>query len=140
MIPFYLEARPYTVDLVRSEPDTLFVFGDNTLRTGKGGQAIIRDELNAFGVATKHCPNMLHSSFFSDDIVSYNALMADISELLGFVHFSEHLWYSRVALPYYGLGTGLAQLPNRAPKLYQILLKLVYKDNGVPYEHLLEPL
>lgn len=139
MLPVYLETRPYTVDLVRSEPDTLFVFGDNTYRTGKGGQAIIRNEPNTFGVATKHYPNMLRSSFFSDDIISYNALMKDISILLGCVHSPVSQGYSRVALPYYGLGTGLAQLPNKAPKLYQTLLKLVYKDNGVPYEHLLEP-
>lgn len=140
MLPVYLETRPYTVDLVRSEPDTLFVFGDNTFRTGKGGQAIIRNEPNTFGVVTKHYPSMSYSSFFSDDIISYNALMEDIFTLLGYIYYPEYLEYSRIALPYYGLGTGLAQLPNRAPKLYQILLKLVYKDNGVPYEHLLEPL
>lgn len=138
MAPVYLETRAYTVDLVRSEPDTLFVFGDNTLRTGKGGQAIIRDEPNTLGIATKHYPSMEPSSFFSDDIKSYNALMVDISSFLSYVLYSE-LDSSRVALPYHGLGTGLARLPSRAPKLYQILLKLVYKDNGVPYKHLLEP-
>lgn len=138
MIPVYLETRPYTVELVRSKPDILFIFGDNTYRTGKGGQAVIRDEPNTLGIATKYHPSMVPSSFFSDDSKSYTALINDISTLLRYVHCPKQLEYSKIALPYNGLGTGLAQLPKRAPKLYETLVKLVYKDNGVPYEHLLE--
>ena len=37
----------YTPELLRANPNKLFLFGDNNTRTGKGGQAVIRDEPNA---------------------------------------------------------------------------------------------
>jgi len=56
----------YSPALCRACPDLLFVFGDNMLGFGKGGQAIIRSEPNAFGVPTKRKPAMSPSSFFSE--------------------------------------------------------------------------
>lgn len=35
----------YSVDLLNKYPHVIFVFGDNMIRKGKGGQAIIRDWL-----------------------------------------------------------------------------------------------
>ena len=39
-------------ELQKKEPDTLFIFNDNTSRIGKGNNACIRGKHNAFGVAT----------------------------------------------------------------------------------------
>jgi hypothetical protein len=47
-------------------PDFVFVFGDNLLGFGKGGQAIIRGQPNAFGVPTKRKPAMSPGSFFRE--------------------------------------------------------------------------
>jgi hypothetical protein len=47
----------YTAELLVAHPHTLFVFGDNVQRYGKGGQAMIRDEPNALGVATPPSPS-----------------------------------------------------------------------------------
>ena len=47
----------YTTELVESNPDCLFVFGDNLKHKGHGGQAIIRDCSNTFGIPTKREPN-----------------------------------------------------------------------------------
>jgi hypothetical protein len=56
----------YSAALCRSCPDLLFVFGDNTLGFGKGGQAIIRSEPNTFGIPTKRKPSMASGSFFME--------------------------------------------------------------------------
>jgi hypothetical protein len=56
----------YSSALCRACPDFLFVFGDNMLGFGKGGQAIIRSEPNAFGVPTKRKPSMAHGAFFAE--------------------------------------------------------------------------
>jgi hypothetical protein len=57
----------YSLELCQAHPDKLFVFGDNLLGFGMGGQAIIRNAPNAFGVPTKRKPAMTDSSFFADD-------------------------------------------------------------------------
>jgi len=45
-------------------PNHIFVFGDNTIRRGKGGAAKFRDMLNTYGFITKKYPNMRDSSFY----------------------------------------------------------------------------
>jgi hypothetical protein len=57
----------YTPDLMELNPDTVFVFGDNARRIGKGGQAIIRDYPNALGIATKRIGDMARGSFFEEN-------------------------------------------------------------------------
>jgi len=41
---------------LRENPNHIFVFGDNTVRKGKGGAAILRDEPNTYGFITKKIP------------------------------------------------------------------------------------
>jgi len=40
-------------EICRLHKNALFIFGDNLQGWGKGGQARIRDEPNAFGIPTK---------------------------------------------------------------------------------------
>jgi len=49
---------------LRENPDKVFVFGDNLLRKGKKGGAVLRDEPNTYGFVTKKAPNNLDSSFY----------------------------------------------------------------------------
>ena len=49
---------------LRDNPDHIFVFGDNRLRTGKGGAAKLRDEPNVYGFITKKFPNNRELSFY----------------------------------------------------------------------------
>lgn len=127
----------YSEELCRLNPNTLFVFGDNLICKGKGGQAIIRSEPNTLGIATKALPYTHKRSFFDDNNPShYKYLLEDIARLQYHLHI--HSEYNQIVLPYAGLGTGLSEMPQRAPKLFKLLTKLVYKDNDLPYEHLLE--
>lgn len=54
-----------TKDFLRQNPDCIFVFGDNLLRKGKGGAAILRDEPNTYGFITKKAPNNKKESFYT---------------------------------------------------------------------------
>lgn len=71
----------YTTELVESNPDCLFVFGDNLKHKGHGGQAIIRDCSNTFGIPTKREPNKRPTSYFSDKETEARHVYTSISEL-----------------------------------------------------------
>lgn len=51
-------------DYLRSHPNSVFVFGDNLIRKGKGGAATLRDEPNTYGFITKKAPNNQDESFY----------------------------------------------------------------------------
>lgn len=109
----------YTADPMRRNPDWLFLFGDNYLRTGKGGQATIcRGEPNTCGIRTKWEPTKRPQAFFSDnDYKRCTAMIAaDLAPAM------EHVQAGGVCvLPYLGIGTGLSGLENRAPGLFRYL-------------------
>jgi hypothetical protein len=56
-----------TAEFLRENPDVIFVFGDNLIRKGKGGAAVLRDEPNTYGFITKKYPNNQDSSFYRPD-------------------------------------------------------------------------
>lgn len=114
--------------------NALAVFGDNAERTGRGGQAaVFRDysrfvknsfdkemeidaaHRNAIGIITKWAPHNFGGAFLSDDnyaiIAAKNARAWEI--LFDWISRGGTIW-----LPTDGIGTGLAQLPTRAPRIY----------------------
>jgi hypothetical protein len=111
----------WTINDVRLRKDYIFVFGDNDKQYGKGGQAIIRDEPNTHGIPTKKCPNNRYSSFYTDDEYDENIVKIDhaINKLL---HRLKNEKFRGIILPKAGLGTGLAKLPQKAPKTYRFLV------------------
>lgn len=52
---------------LRSHKDHIFVFGDNLLRRGKGGAAILRYEPNVYGFITKKAPTYEDSDYYTVD-------------------------------------------------------------------------
>jgi hypothetical protein len=105
-----------TRERVRSEPEAFFVFGDNAERVGMGGQAgAMRGEPNAIGVATKWSPSGMPEAFFSDsDPLCLAIVEADLD------HVDDAVRKGRVVyVPRDGLGTGLSELPSRAPSILQ---------------------
>tara|TARA_R110002072_G_scaffold251266_2_gene410131 strand:- start:18546 stop:18914 length:369 start_codon:yes stop_codon:yes gene_type:complete len=110
--------------MLREEPDALFVFGDNLARRGFGGQAKeMRGEPNAVGIPTKKLPSMREGSFFTDsDLPTWRMHVAPAFERL-----RNHP--GRIVWPTDGLGTGLAQLQHRAPAIWQELEALEIELN-----------
>lgn len=105
----------------RAHPKWLFVFGDNLARSGFGGQAReLRGEPNAIGIPTKHRPAMDDAAFFTDGIFDDPDVMRVINDELGKLDRALAAGQN-VVLPRDGVGTGLSQLPQRAPRSHAYL-------------------
>lgn len=107
---------------VLKNPNYLFVFGDNDAQIGIGGQAIIRGLPNTIGIPTKKYPTNHFKSFYTDN--EYETNVTHINQAINNI-ITESIKYTHIVLPNTGFGTGLAQLPKRAPLTYQYLLKAV---------------
>lgn len=112
----------YTRDAVSKDLNNFYLFGDNTddrLNTHyvpTQTQAVIRGLPNAIGIDTKHNRGWDISSFLSDaDFDSmqehYNNQFKLIEDKLKEGH--------NVIIPRAGIGTGKAQLPSKAPKIFE---------------------
>jgi hypothetical protein len=123
---------------VRAHPHKVFLFGDNLAQTGLGGQAAeMRGEPNAVGIPTKKLPTMNANAFFTDDeytlnVASINRTLdaaIDLALRLGLAHPDG----PTIVLPSAGLGTGRAQLKERAPKTFAHLQQRIetLKQEGI---------
>lgn len=117
----------YTPELLEKNPDTIFVFGDNAKRLGRGGQAIIRGAPNAYGIATKRVGDMARGSFFEKgneaDRKIVETDLAGLEELLK-AGKQVIIPVSRQTMTI-SLGLERAQLPERAPDLYKLICDTV---------------
>ena len=108
----------WTIQDVRNNKDSLFVFGDNDVKKGKGGQAIIRKEPNAIGIPTKKYPSYNKSAYYVDDELESNKQKIDNGLQLVLLEFLSKD-YKYLVLPKDGFGTGLANLPKGAPLTFK---------------------
>ena len=108
-----------TREFVRANPDKLFLFGDNELRTGMGGQARhMRGEPNAHGIRTKFAPHSRPDAFWSDKDFDANCDMISLDLVV------PELWLvanKDVIIPQHDLGTGRARLNELAPETFKYL-------------------
>lgn len=105
-----------TPELCRSSPDKIFVFGDNMICKGKAGQAIIRDESNAFGVPTKRLPSMAPNAFFSDREEEYFLVREKLVNL-----WECHKKGDIIVLPKQQIGSGLASVTTHSPRIAEMI-------------------
>lgn len=106
---------------LKSNPDKIFLFGDNLIEKGYGGQAKeMRDEPNAIGIPTKKLPSNSPGSFFTDRELESNKNYIDKA-------FSKIPKNKTIVIPSAGLGTGLAMLDVQAPKTYAYLLDCIQR-------------
>jgi hypothetical protein len=118
MMPIIKSKWTVRADL-RNNPEHLFVFGDNMVRKGFGGQAMeMRGEPNAIGVPTKWAPSMSPSAFLTE--ADLERVKPEIDK--AFERLRAHLaGGGTVVLPRDGIGTGLAQLESRAPSIAALI-------------------
>lgn len=114
----------YSIADVQANPDKIYVFGDNTKRVGTGGQAQIRNNPNAMGIATKIAPSMDNAAFMSDKDLANNKTIidGDIAKIKATGKV--------VVLPKDGFGTGLAKLKEKAPQTYAYLKQRLLEEFG----------
>ncbi len=127
----------YSVDLCRLNPNHVFVFGDNTLGFGKAGQAAIRDEPNAFGVATKVRPDNAPGAFFVDDLYSETLMLIATEQLTEKLRLGATLVIPVLPNGMISLGCGLARLPETAPNAYGQLQSWLAAQTTTPFDGVL---
>jgi len=121
----------FSVKQCLDNPKNLYIFGDNTLRVGKGGQAQIRDCNNAFGICTKMFPDMTDKAFFKDSIKHLEIIEKEIFNLKNEIKNNN---YENIIFPYDGLGSGLSDMPNKCPLLYRRMNWLIKKNFNIEYK------
>lgn len=125
-----IQTEWYSVEQCRMNPKKLYVFGDNMIRIGKAGQAQIRDELNAFGIATKRLPDMTDISFFSDKQNEFVSILDDLHKLIEHYYSGE---FETIVIPADGLGTGLSKMPEKSPELFNWMNITISKLLNIDY-------
>jgi len=108
----------YTEEDCKANPHKYYVFGDNLVHQGTGGQAVIRYCPNAIGIPTKRLPSMADNAFFSDKPDEFRKVSMFLARLnLLYVSDEEPI----IVLPSAGIGTGRAQLKERSPQIYKLI-------------------
>ena len=117
----------WTINDVNSNINKIFVYGDNNARIGKGGQAIIRDLPNTFGIRTKKGPSKKPAAYYTDNELEINKknILEDIINLK-----SKAFKDSIIVFSDGGYGTGLASLNEKAPKTFEYLCFLLREHFG----------
>lgn len=111
--------------MLQGNPDKFYVFGDNVLEIGNGGQAAeMRGEPNAIGVPTKWQPAMRYESFFND--ADFKRIKVLIDKKLDLIETLLFLGKT-VVIPADGIGTGLAMLEKKAPQVWDYLQERMEK-------------
>lgn len=101
---------------LKANPDKIFLFGDNVIRQGYGGQAKeMRGEPNARGIATKRRPDNDYSSYFHTN-PDWKLNFKSLQEIID-GDFSKIPDDVTVVIPKSGIGTGLAKLKEYCPEL-----------------------
>jgi len=116
-----------TVKECKKNPDKIYVFGDNSIRKGKKGQAVIRDCPNTFGVATKRFPSMKYGSFFNDSREDEAIVFNDLYRLRELAYNGK-----TIVFPKDGLGLGLANMGLHSPHLH-IKMYTFIEDNFMKF-------
>lgn len=114
----------WTPEMVRSNENWVVLFGDNLRGVGHAGQACIRDLPQAYGIPTKKEPSMSEGSFFTDEEFEQNT--THIVEAMLLLPWQELRQGSKIlVLPKHGLGTGLAELAQKAPRTKQFMDNMI---------------
>lgn len=120
---YKVEHRAYiTRAYVCKNPHKLFLFGDNLIGRGLGGQAReMRGEPNAIGIPTKKLPARTTDAYFTDDELDSNKSAIDraFDEVNRWLF--DHGETAVLVIPSSGLGTGRAELAQRAPRTFAYL-------------------
>lgn len=120
----------YTKQLIRSNPDKFYIFGDNFAERGLGGQAReARGEPNSIGIYTKRYSSYNENAFLKDsDLPEWKSLTVPRLTLVLNVLQNNKI----IVWPLAGIGTGLAELDKRAPLIMDELRGWI--DRFLEYE------
>lgn len=110
--------KTYTIEDCVNNPNKTYVFGDNLIHQGTGGQAIIRYCDNSFGIPTKRFPSMDEDAFFSDKADEMRKVNIKLAALIVYYESNEK---PILVFPEDGIGTGRAKLQEKSPQIYNMI-------------------
>ena len=125
-----IQRQWFSMEQCENNKLSLYIFGDNMISIGTGGQAQIRYCNNSFGIPTKRLPSMTDESFFNDRDDEKECIDINISQLKSIIDSNI---YENIILPYDGLGTGLAEMDKRSPYLFKYLNDSLSKLLNISY-------
>ena len=111
--------KTWTVDIPKTNPKTLHVFGDNAAEVGSGpfsGSAVVRNNDNALGIVTKKSPKEFYTDADYDTVAELiEGNLAKIEEAMASGKYNR--------LEYVPLGTDKAKIKNsgNTKRLYKLL-------------------
>jgi len=107
---------------ILDNPNIIYIFGDNLIKKGYGGQAkICRKKPNCVGIPTKRLPTMNKNAFFSDKKTEIQAVIKSLKLIVKLKKEGKKL----VFFP--NIGQGYAKLPEKAPKTNLIINSFIKK-------------
>ena len=115
----------WTLTDVRSNPNKIFIYGDNDCHYGLGGQAIVRNLPNTMGIRTKKKPSYSKDSYYTDREFELNKskILQDINKIKDELMFGKYIVFSSG-----GYGTQRAKLKEKAPLTYKFLCDILFKE------------
>lgn len=111
-----------SVDLLRLNPDRVYVFEDTLDQSGVLGQWAVRDQPNACGIPTRRCAGLTSYSVFTDQEHEFDAVTKALRQL-----YREGRDRTLV-FPQGGIGHGTYGLVHHSPRLYRHLCTIL-KDH-----------
>ncbi len=124
-----------TREQAKADRSVFYLFGDNMQRRGFGGQAkALRGEPNAIGVPTKWAPDKLNLSYFKDQDLEDQGVIDAITAAFNRAEV-ELLSGHDIVIPENGIGTGLSELPTRAPKIYFMIERCIAHLQSLTGDH-----
>jgi len=115
--------KVYDYNTVKKDKDTVYVFGDNLIEKGQTGQAVIRNLPNTVGIPVKRFACLKNDyCYFSDREEEFEIVSEKLNNLERYVNMGY-----KIALPATGIGTGIADLKNRSPKLFKYITNRLRK-------------
>lgn len=118
-------AKILSPPMCRRCPEKIWVYGDNLKAFGKGGQAVIRDEPNAFGIPTKRYPSWDDWAFFSDQPDEIEAVKESLRQLWKLAQGKV------IVFPEDGIGTGRAKMKDKSPVAYEMMCGILLEHFGI---------
>ena len=120
----------FSIEDCSNHPEDIYIFGDNLIGRGYGGQAIIRNCHNTFGIPTKRLPSHSEDAYFSDQFDEYEAVKERIEKLLALKFSKADITF---VFPEDGLGTGLSKMNIKSPQLFKYMNEQLNKYFSVGY-------
>jgi hypothetical protein len=115
--------KTVTKEYLDKNPNHIFVFGDNTIREGRGGAAILRDHPQSYGFITKKYPTYIPTAFYTPE--QYTPIFnQEVDKLLKHIEQNKDKTYLISAI-----GAGLANKFNIFEKVINPSMKNLIKPS-----------